>query len=211
LKTTVGANPVLHKRLVRQVWVGTLGGFLICLCVGAGLIGAFYSLQKKDLWSGSEDLYEGVFSVVASIIITIMGAVILRVNKMQEAWRIKLAEKSSQQKGMSGFGKRYAMFLLPFITVLREGLEAVVFVAGVGLSEPASGFPLPAITGLLAGSLIGYVIYRGGVTFAVRYILIASTALLYLVAAGLLSKAAWFFDNYNVWTFSPPRARARRC
>jgi high-affinity iron transporter len=69
---------------------------------------------------------------------------------------------------------------LPFITVLREGLEAVVFVAGVGLSEPASAFPLPAITGLFAGSLIGYVIYRGGVTFAVRYILIASSPPCYI-------------------------------
>ncbi|KAA8893663.1 plasma membrane iron permease [Sphaerosporella brunnea] len=195
IKQTVSNTPAVRKRLVRQVWVGTVLGFLICLCVGAGLIGAFYSLSKKDLWSKSEDLYEGIFSLIASIIITLMGAVILRVNKMQDAWREKLAVKS--QSGVSGWGKRYAMFLLPFITVLREGLEAVVFVAGVGLTQPATAFPLPAITGLLAGSVIGYVIYKGGVTVGVRYFLIASTALLYLVAAGLLSKAAWSIDTYE--------------
>ena len=52
------------------------------------------------------------------------------------------------------------MFLLPFVTVLREGLEAVVFIGGVGLTLPASSFPLPVICGLLVGCIIGYLIYR---------------------------------------------------
>jgi high-affinity iron transporter len=100
---------------------------------------------------------------------------------------------------------------LPFITVLREGLEAVVFVAGVGLSEPASAFPLPAITGLLAGSLIGYVIYRGGVTFRREIHLDCQlTALLYLVAAGLLSKGRIGSSTTTMFeSFSS--TRARRC
>jgi high-affinity iron transporter len=50
--------------------------------------------------------------------------------------------------------------LLPFIPVLREGLEGVIFVAGVSFSAPASAVPLPAVVGLLAGSLVGYVIYK---------------------------------------------------
>lgn len=32
-----------------------------------------------------------------------------------------------------GRGGKWALFLLPFITVLREGLEAIIFVAGVSL------------------------------------------------------------------------------
>ena len=52
------------------------------------------------------------------------------------------------------------MFILPFITVLREGLEAIVFIAGVTFSSPASSVPLPVVTGLAGGSLVGYVIYR---------------------------------------------------
>jgi high-affinity iron transporter len=52
------------------------------------------------------------------------------------------------------------MFTLPFITVLREGLEAVVYVGGVGLALPASSFPLAVFCGLAAGAFIGYLIYR---------------------------------------------------
>ena len=52
------------------------------------------------------------------------------------------------------------MFLLPFVTVLREGLEAVVFIGGVGLSLPATAFPLAVVCGLAAGVAVGYLIYR---------------------------------------------------
>ena len=52
------------------------------------------------------------------------------------------------------------MFMLPFITVLREGLEAVIYVGGVGLGLPASSFPLAVFCGLLAGFVVGYIIYR---------------------------------------------------
>lgn len=43
-----------------------------------------------------------------------------------------------------GEGGKWALFLLPFVTVLREGLEAVLFVSGVSylftkmISQPTS-------------------------------------------------------------------------
>lgn len=89
------------------------------------------------------------------------------------------------------------MFFLPFITVLREGLEAVVFVGGVGLSTPAKAVPIPVLTGLFCGSLVGFIIYRGNRYMSIEYFLIASTWILYLVAAGLFSKAAGYFESYR--------------
>ena len=90
------------------------------------------------------------------------------------------------------------MFILPFITVLREGLEAVVFIGGVSLGLPATAIPLPTVCGLLAGFAVGYLIYRGGNAAPLQLFLIASTAFLYLVAAGLFSKSVWFFQQ-NTW------------
>ncbi|MCV5111894.1 FTR1 family protein, partial [Escherichia coli] len=34
--------------------------------------------------------------------------------------------------------ERYVMFILPFVTVLRECVEAIVFVAGVSFAAPAT-------------------------------------------------------------------------
>ena len=52
------------------------------------------------------------------------------------------------------------MFVVPFITILREGLEAVIFIAGVSFSAPASAVPLPVVMGLIAGTFVGCSVYK---------------------------------------------------
>lgn len=131
------------------------------------MIGAFYALDK-DAFATTEDIWEGVFALIASVIITLMGAVLLRVSKLQDKWRIKLAKalessdvgKAWSKRAVKRWMEKYAMFILPFVTVLREGLEAVVFVGGVGAGSPATAFPLPVILGLGAGCLVGFFIYK---------------------------------------------------
>ncbi|KAL9130218.1 MAG: hypothetical protein Q9217_001563 [Psora testacea] len=210
IKQTLGhdQDPVTYKKLVRQVWYGVALGVVCCLCIGAGFIGAFYA-AGKDSWATTEAIWEGSFALVASIIISIIGAGLLRVSKLKAKWQVKLARaiesNSSIEKGTIGsrfkrWCVKYAMFQLTFITVLREGLEAVIFVAGIGLSEPASSFPLAVVSGLAAGFLIGWFIYKGGNIASVQIFLIASTCFLYLVAAGLLSRAVWLFEQNEVDT-----------
>lgn len=190
LKQALGPDrdPTVYKKLVRQVsqssksisapsqtelynlqvWLGTGIGLLMCIIIGAGLIGAFYSLGK-NIWGKTESIWEAAFALVASLIITLMGAALLRVSKLQDKWRVKLAKAIEAKDGNKSGSKatrfkiwleKYAMFTLPFITVLREGLEAVVFIGGVSLGFPASAFPLPVILGIAAGALISFLIYK---------------------------------------------------
>lgn len=132
------------------------------------MIGAFYTLGKNE-WQKSEAIWEGVFSLIAAIIISIMGAGLLRVSKLKEKWQARLAKSleakesavhTNSTKRVKRWLIKYSMFYLPFITVLREGLEAVIFIGGVGLSQPAKAFPLAVICGLLAGIIIGFLIYK---------------------------------------------------
>ncbi|CAM1503940.1 Fc.00g015310.m01.CDS01 [Cosmosporella sp. VM-42] len=203
LKQTLGGpngDVAVYKRLRRQVWLGTGIGFFICMVVAAALIGVFYTVGSNS-WEKNEHYYEGAFCLFASIIITIMGAALLRVGKMQAKWRVKLATALAsplRNAGAKGWFKlvieKYAMFFLPFITVLREGIEAVVFVAGVSFSAPATAIPLPTIVGLIVGTIVGYILYKGGSTTKLQIFLVASTCLLYLVSAGLFSRSIWNFE-----------------
>lgn len=56
------------KRLVRrmrlQIWAGAVTGFLIALCIGAAFIAVFFTVGS-DLWSQSEEIWEGAFSLLA--------------------------------------------------------------------------------------------------------------------------------------------------
>ncbi|KAG0650478.1 High affinity iron permease ftrA [Hyphodiscus hymeniophilus] len=194
-------DPVIYRRLCKQVWLGVGLGLLICLIIGAGMIGAFYGTGVDD-YSNTEDYWEGSFAIFASLVIGVLGAALLRVSKMKEKWAVKLekamashVEKDAGRKGrFKRWAEKYVMFILPFVTVLREGLEAIVFIAGVTFSSPASSVPLPVIVGLVAGAAAGYILYKGGASAKLQYFLIISTCLLYLVAAGLFSRGVWFLQ-----------------
>lgn len=155
----------VYNSLRRQVWLGTAIGFLICMIISAVIIGLFYTVGKNS-WGMNENYYEGAFALIASIIITVMGAALLRIGKMQNKWRLKLARAleapvSTSTSGWLARGlEKYAMFILPFVTVLREGVEAVVFVAGVSFQAPPTAVPLPVVVGVACGSLIGWLLYK---------------------------------------------------
>ncbi|RDW80966.1 hypothetical protein BP5796_05664 [Coleophoma crateriformis] len=197
-------DPKVYRRLCLQVWYGVGLGLFICLVIGAGMIGAFYTIGVDD-YSGTEDYWEGSFAIFASIVIAVLGAALLRVSKMKEKWAAKLEKAMSTRKSeLVGEGakarwkrwaEKYVMFVLPFITVLREGLEAIVFIAGVTFSSPASSVPIPVVIGLIAGGFVGYLLYRGGASAKLQYFLVISTCVLYLVSAGLFSRGVWYFQN----------------
>ncbi|KAI9504358.1 plasma membrane iron permease [Coemansia spiralis] len=194
-----------YARARKQIWAGALVGLLICLIIGAVFIAIFYTLAN-DLWAKSENLWEGIFSLIATVMITLMGIGMLRAGRMQDKWREKLAaamEEQSQSRGwrrfidLKIFSKKYLFFHLPFLTVLREGLEAVVFVGGVSLGIKAKAIPLAVVVGLFCGCVVGYLMYRTGNAMSFHWFFVVSTCLLYLIAAGLMSKAVWFFEMHT--------------
>lgn len=105
----------------------------VCLIIGGGLIAIFY-IAKANIFDAAEYIWEGVLAIVASIIITLMGASLLRTSKLQNKWKTQiakvLAEIDSSLLPVTGrisrWCEKYAMFILPFVTVLREGIEAVL-------------------------------------------------------------------------------------
>ncbi|KAL2874396.1 high-affinity iron permease [Colletotrichum sp. CLE4] len=205
LKQTLGGpgrDVTVYKALRKQVWMGTALGLTLCVVVAAAIIGVFYGVGR-DSWQAHEYYYEGSFALFASIIITLMGVALLRVGKLQDKWRAKLAKAMEPQAktASSTFGSRfkrnqekYVMFFLPLITILREGIEMIVFIFGVTFAAPATAVPLPVVVGLIVGVFASYLLYKSGSTSKIQIFLVASTCLLYIVAAGLFSRAVWFFE-----------------
>ncbi|CUM62658.1 uncharacterized protein PRCAT00000212001 [Priceomyces carsonii] len=218
----------MQRKLKLQVWIGAILGFVVCVSVGLAFLVCFYFFGK-DFWSYTERLWEGIFSFLSSIVITVMGLGLLRINKvMKIKWWIKLGDayhdngfakqtsnsenennvanenhseddevtpqKGVKEKRRKGFSGRYFLAILPFVTTLREGLEAVVFVGGIGMSQPLTSLPLSIAAGALLGVNVGYALYRGGNKMSLQYFLIFLTCFLYVVSAGLMSRGIWFFE-----------------
>lgn len=212
----------INKGLRLQVWLGAIGGLVVCLIIGLIFIFFFYFVEK-DLWSYTERLWEGLFSLLLSVIITFMGVGLLRINKvMKIKWWIKLGDaytdcskldaiETDNDSSIDGeqtllrtllnkknnkekWTQKHFLAILPFITTLREGLEAVVFVGGIGMSQPLTSLPLAVLCGLFLGSAIGVSLYKGGNKMSLQYFLICSTCFLYVVSAGLMSRGFWFLE-----------------
>ncbi|GAA5950946.1 hypothetical protein JCM8115_005014 [Rhodotorula mucilaginosa] len=193
------------RRMRMQIWAGAIVGLFIALCIGAAFIAVFFT-TLNDIWGKTEEIWEGTFSLIACVIIFIMGVTMLRIDRSKLKWKAKLAGAFDNKVDTSALtskdkrearNSKWTLFLLPFITVLREGLEAVVFVGGVSLGQSAKSIPLAAICGILVGFVIGYLIYLSGSRVNLSIFLVVSTNVLFLLGAGLMSKAVFFFQTYR--------------
>ncbi|KXH67516.1 plasma membrane iron permease [Colletotrichum salicis] len=145
LKQTLGGpgrDVTVYKALPTQVWMGTALGLTLCVVVAAAIIGVFYGVGR-DSWQAHEYYYEGSFALFASIIITLM---------QRQRPQLSACFKRNQEK--------YVMFFLPLITILREGIEMIVFIFGVTFAAPATAVPLPVVVGLIVGVFASYLLYK---------------------------------------------------
>lgn len=256
-------------------------GLLIAFAIGAAFLAVFYT-QTTDLYGRSEELWEGIFNLIAVLLITPMSLAILRADRSRLKWRKKLSkafdgyqqERSdltnvlhigntqvdrNLEHGENGQSNKVdqsrspneeeaneaisptdeqpathiltgtnvshitqapqsrtnalwsaikrpfggeargatAIFVIPLITTLREGLEGVVFIGGVSLGLPASSIPLPAIVGLFSGLLCGFIVFKAGSFNKIRFFLVFSTCFLLVIAAGMFSRSVYYLQFYR--------------
>ncbi|KAK7046881.1 iron permease FTR1 [Favolaschia claudopus] len=186
---------LLIRKLRIQIFAGAGLGLFLALAIGAAFIAVWFT-QASDLWAKSEELWEGIFELIAALMIFVMGVTMLKMDRAKAKWRVKLekAFSGARTDGETRAG-RWILFILPLITVLREGLEAVVFVGGVSLGQPATSIPIATIVGLIVGLIIGFLIYSFASRTTLTVFLVVMTNLLLLIGAGLFSRAVWAFQQ----------------
>ncbi|KAJ3511134.1 hypothetical protein NMY22_g15746 [Coprinellus aureogranulatus] len=203
------SKPIEEKAFIRklriQIFAGAGLGLLLALGIGAAFIAVWFT-KASDLWEKSEELWEGIFNLIASLIIFVMGITMLKMDRGRvppspeqvKPSKCRFSQRQVEGEAFAGEVKtgKWVLFVLPFITVLREGMEAVVFVGGVSLGQPATSIPIAAIVGIIAGLVVGFVIYSFASRTTLRIFLIVMTNFLLLIGAGLFSKAVGNFERH---------------
>ncbi|KAJ7598652.1 iron permease FTR1 [Mycena floridula] len=193
-------DAIKNRRLIRklrlQIFLGAALGLFIALAIGSAFIAVWFT-QASDLWAKSEELWEGIFELIASLMIFVMGITMLKMDRAKVKWRVKLQKAFDGKNGTDGKAAtgKWVLFILPLITVLREGMEAVVFVGGVSLGQPATSIPIAAIVGIICGLIVGFIIYQFASRTTLTIFLIVMTNLLLLIGAGLFSRAVGAFEE----------------
>jgi high-affinity iron transporter len=168
----------------RGRWLG--GG------VGLGMLCALVLALMAEQISSWAD---GVGQDMVNIGILSLALAMLLWHCVWISTRGKEAATEARQLGDSvqqGRRKPWALLIAVALAVLREGAETVLFVAGSmqGSTSPASAALLPSAIGLIAGVLVGGVLYLGLSRIPIRALFRTTNVLIGLLAASMASQLA---------------------
>jgi high-affinity iron transporter len=84
--------------------------------------------------------------------------------------------------------------LVAFTAVLREGIEAALFLIAAAVGHSSRDVLAGGMIGLLAAALLGVLVYAGGRRLPLRPFFTSTGVLLILFAGGLCAKAVFFLQ-----------------
>mmetsp|Transcript_86 Transcript_86/g.146 ORF Transcript_86/g.146 Transcript_86/m.146 type:complete len:529 (-) Transcript_86:1702-3288(-) len=176
-----------REDLNKYVWWGI--GLAIGVSVAIGIaLGVVFHTRGDQLFSGkTEYIFEGIVFLVAAALLTWMITWMMYTGKN---FRTELEGQVAAKLDKKG-GKWYLM-LMVFLQILREGIETVIFLFGVGSVESSGGWravPLPGILGLLVGIVVAILMFKGLLRLNVEAFFLSTSMILVAFAAGLVSRA----------------------
>lgn len=158
------------------LWIGTLSAAALSLVVGIAL-----DLVSASLPQRAQEGMESIISAIAVVFVTMM---IVWMNTHARGMK---AELESHAGAAIAAGTAWAIGLMAFLAVLREGFELAVFLlATFQSSVSVTGAVLGAVLGLAGAILLGIGIYHGGVRFNLARFFKITGVFLVLVAGGLV-------------------------
>lgn len=165
-----------QTRQARAVWIGVI------LAVLGSLLGGIALYVTVHAYAGStfQTIFETITYLLAVVLLTTMT---FWMQKHSRSLKKDITAKAS----LAGSG--FALGLLAFTTVGREGLETAVFMLAFAFTTNGLLLLLGALLGLLASVGLCFMVYRLGYRLDYRVFFRVMGILLLIFAAGLLGNA----------------------
>ena len=171
----------------------------------ASIIGAFLFNSLAGGFTGrAEEIFEGIAMLFASFLITFMIIWMLKQKHIAIELHRKV-EKEIQEQHKIG------LFFLVFISVLREGIETVIFLSAATFVSTTENSLAGALLGLVTAIILGYAMFVGSKKINIKSFFNVTSIILILFAAGLTAhgihefQEAKFIPIYieHVWDINP--------
>lgn len=165
-----------NGRRLTGMWIGAVLAVILSIGVGVTL-----SLVEQSLPQAAQEAMETVIGAVAIFFVTGM---LVWMNRHARSMRSELEEQAG---AALNDGHAWALALMAFLAVLKEGFETSVFLlATFSASTDAALAALGAILGVVTAVAVGVGIYLGGVRINLSRFFRVTAGFLILVAAGLV-------------------------
>lgn len=176
-----------NQRHFGRIWVGTLAAVATSVAIGVLLF-----VTIHELGSPGEQIFDGLAMLLAAGVVTWMLFWMRRTSANIRGELQDGIDKALTQGGL------WALSVLAFVAVIREGIETSLFLLGqvtaaAGAETGAFSTLLGALIGLLIATALGFGFYRGArVLNLPRFFRWTGVALVF-IAAGLVSTAVHEF------------------
>ncbi|APG17589.1 FTR1 family protein [Kosakonia radicincitans] len=183
------------KRTQRGRWIGVMwiGVFLAAtLCLGLGIA---INETTGEFPQKEQELFEGIVAVIAVVILTWMVFWMRRVSRNVKVQLEQAVDNALARSNHHG----WALILMVFFAVAREGLESVFFLLAAFQQDLGIWPPLGAILGLATAVVLGFLLYWGGIRLNLGAFFKWTSLFILLVAAGLAAGAIRAFHEAGLW------------
>ena len=172
--------------------------------IGGGILtGAAGACIVAALTGHISALFEGVGQEVFNA--SVLGIAVLLLgshNIWMSAHGAELAADARRvgQEVTDGRRELSAVLVIIALAVLREGSESALFLYGLMSAENTSAAAVlgGGALGLVAGALLGFLMYAGMLRIPMRWFFTVTSALILLLAAGMASRMASFLIQADV-------------
>lgn len=188
-----------RRDLYKFLYLGTGLGVFISILLGSLVVTVYGGLP-----SGVDNIFEGIASVTATLVLTYM---IFWMAKNAQHIRSELQIKITS---IVTTGQVFSIASLAFVSVFREGLETVLFLTALAVSD-FSGTLIGLLTGIAAVVVLAVLMLRGIYRINVQKFFKYTSVLLVVFAAGLLGYGVHEFIEAglvppiieHVWDINP--------
>ncbi|HUP84269.1 MAG TPA: FTR1 family protein [Acidimicrobiales bacterium] len=180
-----------RRDLGRSAWLGVGGAVVTSVAIGIVVhltIGALEGDARKHAFA--------VVSVVAAGVLTWMIFWMRRQSRAIKGdieHRIDTAIGHAGRASRGGIGR--AVTLVAFLAVLREGVEAALFLIAAATSADGTDVVVGAAIGIAIACGLGVLVYAGGTRIPMKTFFTISGIVIILFATGLLSKTVFLLQS----------------
>ena len=168
-----------RRDLLRWAFVGVGAAIGLCLAIGIALDVISHELPQRQ--------QEGLETVIGACAVAMVTYMVVWMRRHSRTLKAQL-EGAADHALAAGSG--FALVLMAFLAVLREGLETVVFLLAAFNQSGNTGLAATgALLGIIAAIVLGWAIYRGGVRLNLAKFFRITGIVLTFVAAGLVVSA----------------------
>jgi high-affinity iron transporter len=177
---------VSRQDLIPAMWQGVAAA--AALSVAAGVV-IHFSIESLE-----GDARLRAFAAISVFAVAVLTWMIFWMRKHARAIKGELQEVLDEAMSRSG-RIRWAITAAAFFAVLREGLEAALFMIATATTEDGGEVLIGALIGLTLACVLGWAVVLGGKRMPMREFFQVTGVALILFAGGLLARTVMFLQT----------------